>query len=79
VAGLVAFLNPAAAAAIAGIAPGAIQLGSLGLGAAVSCVLGFLLVAAISGADTPVVITGALWIGRLKLCEPRNELSFGIL
>lgn len=60
VAGLVAFLNPAAAAAIAGIAPGAIQLGSLALAAAVSSVLGFLLVAAISGADTPVVITGAL-------------------
>jgi H+-translocating NAD(P) transhydrogenase len=55
--GMGAFLDPALAGSLANIDPSTIQLGSLGLIAAVSSVLGWHLTASIGGADMPVVIT----------------------
>ena len=52
--GMAAFLNPAL---LGSIDPATMQLGSLGLVAAVSSVLGWHLTASIGGADMPVVIT----------------------
>ena len=56
VAGMAAFLNPALAGAV-GLSAATAQLGSLGLVAAVSSILGWHLTASIGGADMPVVIT----------------------
>ena len=53
--GMAAFLNPALLGAMG--TAGVVQLGSLGLVAAVSSVLGWHLTASIGGADMPVVIT----------------------
>jgi len=56
--GLAGFLNPAIGGDIlAQFDPETIQIGSLGLGAIVSSLLGYHLTASIGGADMPVVIT----------------------
>jgi len=55
--GMVAFLDPSLAGGLANLDPATMQLGSLGLVAAVSSVLGWHLTASIGGADMPVVIT----------------------
>ena len=55
--GMAAFLNPGLLGALGGDAASAVQLGSLGMVAALSSVLGWHLTASICGADMPVVIT----------------------
>lgn len=55
--GMVAFLDPSLAGSLVGISPEGVQLGSLGLIAGVSSLLGLHLTASIGGADMPVVIT----------------------
>ncbi len=55
--GMGAFLNPELASGLASVDPETLQLGSLGMAAAVSSVLGWHLTASIGGADMPVVIT----------------------
>jgi len=55
--GMAAFLDPGLAGGLANLDPETVQLGSLGLVAAVSSVLGWHLTASIGGADMPVVIT----------------------
>lgn len=55
--GMIAFLDPSFAGGLASMDPDTLQLGSLGLVAAVSAVLGWHLTASIGGADMPVVIT----------------------
>lgn len=55
--GMAAFLDPGLAGSLANLDPETVQLGSLGLVAAVSSVLGWHLTASIGGADMPVVIT----------------------
>jgi H+-translocating NAD(P) transhydrogenase len=55
--GMGAFLNPDFAGSLANVDPDTLQLGSLGLVAALSSVLGLHLTASIGGADMPVVIT----------------------
>lgn len=57
IAGMGAFLDPALASSLPSLDPATLQLGSLGLVAAVSSVLGWHLTASIGGADMPVVIT----------------------
>lgn len=54
--GMGVFLDPSLAGGLANMDPGTLQLGSLGLAAAVSSVLGYHLTASIGGADMPVVI-----------------------
>lgn len=55
--GMVAFLDPSLAGSLLNIGPEELQLGSLGLIAGVSSLLGLHLTASIGGADMPVVIT----------------------
>mmetsp|Transcript_30063 Transcript_30063/g.46103 ORF Transcript_30063/g.46103 Transcript_30063/m.46103 type:complete len:1120 (-) Transcript_30063:54-3413(-) len=55
--GMATFLNPDLAAGLVSMDPETLQLGSLGVVAAVSSVLGLHLTASIGGADMPVVIT----------------------
>ena len=58
IAGVAAFVNPSLAdSVVAGVDPETLRLGSMGLGALVSSVLGLHLTASIGGADMPVVIT----------------------
>jgi len=58
IAGAAAFVNPSLAdSVVAGVDPETLRLGSMGLGALVSSVLGLHLTASIGGADMPVVIT----------------------
>lgn len=58
IAGMAAFVNPSLAdSVVAGVDPETLRLGSMGLGALVSSVLGLHLTASIGGADMPVVIT----------------------
>lgn len=55
--GMGAFLDPSLVGGLVHMAPETVQLGSLGLVAAVSSVLGYHLTASIGGPDMPVVIT----------------------
>eukprot|EP00533_Pseudo-nitzschia_delicatissima_P009466 CAMPEP_0116107174 /NCGR_PEP_ID=MMETSP0327-20121206/16069_1 /TAXON_ID=44447 /ORGANISM="Pseudo-nitzschia delicatissima, Strain B596" /LENGTH=1133 /DNA_ID=CAMNT_0003599917 /DNA_START=145 /DNA_END=3546 /DNA_ORIENTATION=+ len=55
--GMAAFLSPDIASGLASVDPETLRLGSLGMAAAVSSVLGWHLTASIGGADMPVVIT----------------------
>merc|ERR1711957_599141 len=55
--GMFAFLDPSLAGSLLHMGPEELQLGSLGLIAAVSSLLGLHLTASIGGADMPVVIT----------------------
>jgi NAD(P) transhydrogenase len=55
--GMGAFLDPSLVGGLVNIDPATLQLGSLGLVAAVSSVMGWHLTASIGGADMPVVIT----------------------
>jgi NAD(P) transhydrogenase len=55
--GMAAFLDPSLAGSLLNIGPEELQLGSLGLIAVVSSLLGLHLTASIGGADMPVVIT----------------------
>lgn len=55
--GMGAFLSPELASGLASVDPETLRLGSLGMAAAVSSVLGWHLTASIGGADMPVVIT----------------------
>jgi NAD(P) transhydrogenase len=55
--GMAAFLDPALAGSLANLDPDTLQLGSLGICAVVSSILGYHLTASIGGADMPVVIT----------------------
>lgn len=57
VGGMALFLNPALGGGLISADPETIRLASLGVVAAISCVLGFHLTASIGGADMPVVIT----------------------
>ena len=79
IAGFAAFLDPSLAGGLVNMDPETLQLGSLGLVAVVSSVLGYHLTASIGGADMPVVITVLNSYSGWALCAEGFLLSYPLL